>query len=203
MMVPGLLLHIASVAVASVAPTPPHIVMFVSDDQGYHDMGFNNANISTPHLLSLASKGRILRQVSAWCTRSNTFLPLAPHLPTRSVTLSRERLSHWTSSEDRCSSFACLFTHAQACALETELVHQPRSLIHAALTRYSRVIHVLLAALRVQVLLTNKGIAALGPTAVPRTPVEPRRRTARRNTSQLHAPACQAQGMLWVRTAAS
>jgi len=89
---------LAAVAVASVAPTPPHIVMFVSDDQGYHDMGFNNANISTPHLLSLASKGRILRQVSG--ARSNTVHPLAPQLPTRSVTLSRERLSHWTSSGD-------------------------------------------------------------------------------------------------------
>jgi hypothetical protein len=147
---------LAAVAVASVAPTPPHIVMFVSDDQGYHDMGFNNANISTPHLLSLASKGRILRQVSGLVHDQIQSTPsprISPRAQSRSVVnacrtghpaeidvqaLLARSLTHtaFTHVVMHPRTLSCMHTR---CHAPTHQVHQPRSLTysrgtHASLT---------------------------------------------------------------------
>ena len=56
-----LLLWIGLIAVpviARAADDPPNIVLIVSDDQGYHDLGcFGSKEIKTPHLDKLASQG--------------------------------------------------------------------------------------------------------------------------------------------------
>ena len=40
---------------------PPNVVIFLADDQGWGDLGFNgNTNIATPHIDSLARGGAIL-----------------------------------------------------------------------------------------------------------------------------------------------
>ena len=55
------------------SPEKPNIVMIVSDDQGYHDLGLNNPEIITPNLDRLAREGtRLTNFYVAWpaCTPS-------------------------------------------------------------------------------------------------------------------------------------
>uniref|UniRef100_A0A7C2JXQ0 N-acetylgalactosamine-6-sulfatase n=1 Tax=Schlesneria paludicola TaxID=360056 RepID=A0A7C2JXQ0_9PLAN len=58
---------------ATAANRPPNIVLFVSDDQGYHDMGALRPGLITPHLDRLAREGtRLTSFYVAWpaCTPS-------------------------------------------------------------------------------------------------------------------------------------
>ena len=45
-----------------VSAKAPHIIVIVSDDQGYNDVSWHNDVVLTPHLADLASRGIILEQ---------------------------------------------------------------------------------------------------------------------------------------------
>ena len=49
---------VARAAEASASDSPPNVIMIMSDDQGWGDVGFNgNAEIKTPHLDAMAANG--------------------------------------------------------------------------------------------------------------------------------------------------
>ena len=52
-----LLLSLVALSTAFCAAKPPNIVMIVSDDQGFHDIGYRSTQIKTPHLDALAAAG--------------------------------------------------------------------------------------------------------------------------------------------------
>ena len=59
--------YILILAVAtSMKAAAPNIVVFLTDDMGYSDLGFSGCEIHTPHLDSLASKG--IRYTQAYNT---------------------------------------------------------------------------------------------------------------------------------------
>ena len=62
----------------------PHIVLFVSDDQGYANVGYRNEHVHTPAIDAMARAGVILdRHYSApWCSPSRTSL-LSGRVPIR------------------------------------------------------------------------------------------------------------------------
>jgi arylsulfatase A len=69
----GLLGLAASCQMTSAAERPPNIVLIVSDDQGYHDLGALRPGLITPHLDRLAKEGtRLTSFYVAWpaCTPS-------------------------------------------------------------------------------------------------------------------------------------
>ena len=41
----------------SATPPRPNVVLFLSDDQGYDDVGFHKSNIRTPHIDAIAASG--------------------------------------------------------------------------------------------------------------------------------------------------
>ena len=52
--------------IASAQTRKPNIVLIVSDDQGYHDLGcVGNDGIKTPHLDQLAKEGTVFRNFYA------------------------------------------------------------------------------------------------------------------------------------------
>tara|TARA_B110000208_G_scaffold110827_1_gene136903 strand:+ start:124 stop:480 length:357 start_codon:yes stop_codon:yes gene_type:complete len=55
-MIPLLFLSSASLRVAA----KPHIVIALADDYGWHNIGFRNGEIASPHLDALAADGIIL-----------------------------------------------------------------------------------------------------------------------------------------------
>ena len=63
---------VASIAIAD--DRPPNVLLMVSDDQGYHDLGcFGSSEVKTPHLDSLAAQGvRLTNFYVTWpaCTPS-------------------------------------------------------------------------------------------------------------------------------------
>ena len=59
MWLPILFLSILSSFVSAKAP---HIIVIVSDDQGYNDVSWHNDAVLTPNLADLASRGIILEQ---------------------------------------------------------------------------------------------------------------------------------------------
>ena len=59
MLLPLLFLSILTSFASSEAP---HIIVIVSDDQGYNDVSWHNDVVLTPHLAELASRGIILEQ---------------------------------------------------------------------------------------------------------------------------------------------
>lgn len=55
--------------IASAQTRKPNIVLIVSDDQGYHDLGcVGNDGIKTPHLDQLAKEGTVFRNFYATCS---------------------------------------------------------------------------------------------------------------------------------------
>ena len=72
------LLLLLAVALPAAAQTParPNIVLIVSDDQGWKDVGFHGSDIATPHLDKLASGGARLESFYAqpMCTPSRAAL---------------------------------------------------------------------------------------------------------------------------------
>ena len=71
------------------AERPPNILLIVSDDQGYHDLGVLNPEVLTPHLDRLAHEGaRLTNFYVAWpaCTPSRGAL-LTGRYPQRSSRL--------------------------------------------------------------------------------------------------------------------
>ena len=46
----------------SLADSAPNIIMFVADDLGYNDVGWNNEKVRTPYLDELAKEGIVLDQ---------------------------------------------------------------------------------------------------------------------------------------------
>ena len=56
-MLPILLLLILLPAAATATP---HILFTVADDLGWHDLGFRNSGIRTPHIDQLAREGVVL-----------------------------------------------------------------------------------------------------------------------------------------------
>ena len=52
--------------------TRPHIVLFLTDDQGYANVGFKNSNISTPYIDGLVADGVLLNRHygASWCAPS-------------------------------------------------------------------------------------------------------------------------------------
>ncbi|MEO0444801.1 MAG: sulfatase-like hydrolase/transferase, partial [Verrucomicrobiota bacterium] len=72
-----LILALCVCALSSLSPlvaAPPNVVLIVSDDQGYHDLGcIGEVPIKTPHLDRLAAEGvRLTNFYVAWpaCTPS-------------------------------------------------------------------------------------------------------------------------------------
>ncbi len=57
---------------ADQTPEQPNIVVIVSDDQGWNDIGYHNSNVKTPHLDRLAENGVRLHQFYAYATCSPT-----------------------------------------------------------------------------------------------------------------------------------
>ncbi|HRE84037.1 MAG TPA: arylsulfatase, partial [Opitutaceae bacterium] len=57
-------------------PNKPNIIFILSDDQGFHDIGYRNAEIKTPHLDALAAGGVKLEQfyVQPVCTPTRACL---------------------------------------------------------------------------------------------------------------------------------
>ena len=55
---------------------PPHILLIVTDDQGYFDIGYHGSEIMTPHLDELAASGVTLENyyVQPLCTPSRSQL---------------------------------------------------------------------------------------------------------------------------------
>ena len=51
-----------AIADKSLADSAPNIIMFVADDLGYNDVGWNNEKVRTPYLDELAKEGIILDQ---------------------------------------------------------------------------------------------------------------------------------------------
>jgi hypothetical protein len=79
-----MLLDCGSVAAAGAAPAArPHLVFFLADDQGNHDIGFHSANITSPHIDALAKAGRELTRhyVFKYCspTRASLFSGRLPY----------------------------------------------------------------------------------------------------------------------------
>lgn len=62
----------------------PHIIMFLTDDQGYANVGFKNRNISTPHIDALVRKGVVLNRHygASWCAPSRAAL-MSGRMPLR------------------------------------------------------------------------------------------------------------------------
>ena len=72
---PSLVLFVATASCGSseAADRPPNVVLIVSDDQGYNDLGVNNPEVMTPALDRLAREGvRLTNFYVAWpaCTPS-------------------------------------------------------------------------------------------------------------------------------------
>jgi leishmanolysin-like peptidase len=67
---------------ASQAAKPPHLVFFLADDQGNHDIGFHSANITSPHIDALQKAGRELKRhyVFKYCSPTRAAL-LSGRLP--------------------------------------------------------------------------------------------------------------------------
>eukprot|EP01047_Picozoa_sp_COSAG01_P102911 COSAG01_NODE_32439_length_581_cov_1.066390_1_plen_158_part_01 len=61
---------------------PPHLVFFLADDQGNHDIGFHSANITSPHIDALQKAGRELKRhyVFKYCSPTRAAL-LSGRLP--------------------------------------------------------------------------------------------------------------------------
>uniref|UniRef100_A0A2K6KUY9 Arylsulfatase family member I n=1 Tax=Rhinopithecus bieti TaxID=61621 RepID=A0A2K6KUY9_RHIBE len=57
-------------------PQPPHIIFILTDDQGYHDVGYHGSDIETPTLDRLAAKGVKLENyyIQPICTPSRSQL---------------------------------------------------------------------------------------------------------------------------------
>lgn len=55
---------------------PPHIIFFLTDDQGFHDVGYHGSDIRTPTLDKLAAEGVKLENyyVQPICTPSRSQL---------------------------------------------------------------------------------------------------------------------------------
>ena len=51
-----------AIADKSLADSAPNIIMFVADDLGYNDVGWNNEKVRTPYLDELAKEGIVLDQ---------------------------------------------------------------------------------------------------------------------------------------------
>ena len=62
----------------------PHIVMFLTDDQGYANVGFKNANISSPFIDKLVAEGVVLNRHygASWCAPSRASL-MSGRMPLR------------------------------------------------------------------------------------------------------------------------
>lgn len=57
-------------------PQPPHIIFILTDDQGYHDVGYHGSDIETPTLDRLAAEGVKLENyyIQPICTPSRSQL---------------------------------------------------------------------------------------------------------------------------------
>ena len=53
---------------SAAAAEPPHLVFILSDDHGFHNVGFRNTNYTTitPTLDALADQGRVLERHYAY-----------------------------------------------------------------------------------------------------------------------------------------
>ena len=49
-----------AIADKTVADSEPNVIMFVADDLGYNDIGWNNEKVNTPYLDELSKEGIIL-----------------------------------------------------------------------------------------------------------------------------------------------
>lgn len=60
----------------SSAPTPPHIIFIMTDDQGFNDIGYHSSDIKTPVLDKLAADGVKLENyyIQPICTPSRSQL---------------------------------------------------------------------------------------------------------------------------------
>ncbi|XP_027697801.1 arylsulfatase I [Vombatus ursinus] len=60
----------------SASPPPPHIIFILTDDQGYHDVGYHGSDIQTPTLDRLAAEGVKLENyyIQPICTPSRSQL---------------------------------------------------------------------------------------------------------------------------------
>lgn len=58
------------------SPRPPHIIFILTDDQGFHDIGYHGSDIQTPTLDRLAAEGVKLENyyVQPICTPSRSQL---------------------------------------------------------------------------------------------------------------------------------
>jgi arylsulfatase B len=69
-------------SVTSIGHAAPNILVIISDDQGFNDIGYRNPKLRTPHLDQLASRGIKLEQhqVFATCspTRCGLFIGMNP-----------------------------------------------------------------------------------------------------------------------------
>src|SRR5262252_8776025 len=81
----GAALPLASLRIARGAANPPNIIVILTDDLGFGDVGFNGSKIRTPNLNHLASQGMVLNQfysASPVCSPSRAAL-LTGRYPTR------------------------------------------------------------------------------------------------------------------------
>ena len=72
-----------------VLPTKPNIILWLTDDQGWGNIGYHNDNVITPNMNALAKQGIILDRfyTAPWCapSRSALMTGLMPHVGLQTV----------------------------------------------------------------------------------------------------------------------